>query len=674
MRAVVTRPVEDAERIAAPLRDRGVEVMVEPLLGIVPRAGIEVDTTGVQAILLTSANGVRALAGALGSDPVPRHLPALAVGDQTAAVARELGFVNVSAAEGDVHSLAALVRATLDPKGGPLLHASGSHIAGDLGVMLEGDGFSVRRVQLYESRTAAAFSHDFRDALRAGTVDAVLLYSPRTAKTFATLADQGELRDACKGVAAYCLSRAVADALGDLPFSAVRVAPRPEQDALLTLFDEDNHARFRPATAPRAEAPKADQIPPADPEGERTMSDRPAGSGEPSKPQEAKGAAKDAPKDESKTAKTSGSATPPPSPTKAEAKPATASSGGGSGGRVVLAVGAVALVVLAAYASLPWWRDSLPPQAQGWADAILPNGGGNTALRGEVEDVQAALVSLRGTVRGLESRLDRLEQAPSAAGTQGASGGASGEELAALRQQVEQLSQAAAGQDVQALQGRVSELENSRAAASTVLDLSERVNRVEEQARDASTRQERALTFLMATLQLRDAVGAGRPFDAELRALRAVAPQGVDVAAAAEGFAAQAGEGVAPLVVLRQRMAALGEQIIRASARPDETDGWWNRTVDRALSVVSVRRTDGEAVGDGTAAIVSRAEQRLAAGNLAAAVGELGAIDGAPAEVAAPWLRDARARLAADAAVSDLTAEALARVGAQSQASSGQEG
>lgn len=663
MRAVVTRPVEDAERIAAPLRDRGVDVMVEPLLAIVPRAGVEVDTSGVQAILLTSANGVRALASALGSNPVPRHIPALAVGDQTAAVAREHGFVQVTAAEGEVNSLAALARASLDPKGGPLLHAAGSHVAGDLVGMLQGDGFTVRRVQLYESRTAAAFSREFQQALRDRAVDAVLLYSPRTAKTFATLAEQDDLRDACRGVAAYCLSQAVADALGGLPFAAVRIAPRPEQDALLTLFDEDNHHRFRPAAGASALHHQAD------PQGERTMSDRPAGSGDTSKTQEAK----DAPG--AKDVKPPQTATPGTTPgTSSSTK--TAKPGGGAGGhKGLIAAGVVLLVLLVLYASLPWWRSSLPPEYQAWTSAILPKAEADTALRGEIDDLQAALVALRGSVRGLEGRVDRLaeqqqQQQPAAE----ASAGASAEDLAALRQQVEQLSRAAAGQNVEALGGRVAELENSRAAASTVLDLSERVNRVEAQARDASARQESALAFLMGALQLRDAIAAGRPFDAELRSLAAVAPQGVDIAAAAKDFATHADSGIVPLVVLRQRLAAQGEEIIRAAARPDEGDGWWNRTVDRALSVVSVRRTDGEAVGDGTAAIVSRAEQRLAAGNLAAAVGELGALQGGPAEAAAPWLRDARAHLAAEEAVADLTAEALARVGARGQAAAGQEG
>jgi uroporphyrinogen-III synthase len=58
----------------------------------------------------------------------------------------------------------------------------------------------------------------------------------------------------------------------------------------------------------------------------------------------------------------------------------------------------------------------------------------------------------------------------------------------------------------------------------------------------------------------------------------------------------------------------------------------------------------------------------MAAGNLSGAVGELRGLQGGPADAAASWLRDANARLAADAATSELTAEALARVGARPQA------
>ena len=88
MRALVTRPAEEAATLAAALALLGVEAFVEPLMQIHYRASEALDLTGVQAILCTSGNGVRALARASSE----RGVALLAVGDATAARARAEGF------------------------------------------------------------------------------------------------------------------------------------------------------------------------------------------------------------------------------------------------------------------------------------------------------------------------------------------------------------------------------------------------------------------------------------------------------------------------------------------------------------------------------------------------------------------------------------------------------
>ena len=72
--------------------------------------------------------------------------------------------------------------------------------------------------------------------LRQGGLDGVLFFSPRTARTFASLVKSGGLEATCAGLAAFCLSPAVADALAGLAFRHVGVAQRPETDALLALL------------------------------------------------------------------------------------------------------------------------------------------------------------------------------------------------------------------------------------------------------------------------------------------------------------------------------------------------------------------------------------------------------------------------------------------------------
>ena len=247
MRAVITRPQEDAERLAVPLRARGFSVLAEPLVTIRPLTGLVLKTDDLPARVLTSANGARALAAVLrdSGQSDAFALPVLAVGEQTGRVAQDLGFRSIATAAGEVHSLAALARATLDPRAGPLLHAAGTHLAGDLAALLAAGGFTVRRERLYEAETAQHFSPPLVAALRDRRVDALFFYSPRTAQTFAALAQQDDLGDSCGTVTAYCLSEAVARALSPLTFAALRVAVEPGQEALLAAVDNDLAAAGR---------------------------------------------------------------------------------------------------------------------------------------------------------------------------------------------------------------------------------------------------------------------------------------------------------------------------------------------------------------------------------------------------------------------------------------------
>jgi hypothetical protein len=67
-----------------------------------------------------------------------------------------------------------------------------------------------------------------------------------------------------------------------------------------------------------------------------------------------------------------------------------------------------------------------------------------------------------------------------------------------------------------------------------------------------------------------------------------------------------------------------------------------------AESLVKIRRVDEAATGDTPSAVLARAEAALDKGDLAAAVKEVGALQGAPRDALSGWLDQARARLGAD--------------------------
>ena len=229
MRILLTRPEVDAQ----PLRDRleahGHRVLVAPLLTVAPVGPARIDTAGVQALLATSANGVRAAADRLDR----RDVKLFAVGAATARAARAAGFTDVVSADGDAAALVACVAAALDPAAGPLVHLSGQAVAGDPAGDLAARGFAVRRQVVYQATAADTLPAEVAAALQAGRIDVALFYSPRTAAVFVSLLRAAGLADACAAVVAGCLSPAVADALAGLPLAGRVIAPRPDQAALL---------------------------------------------------------------------------------------------------------------------------------------------------------------------------------------------------------------------------------------------------------------------------------------------------------------------------------------------------------------------------------------------------------------------------------------------------------
>ena len=241
MLVMITRPRDDAERLAELLAPLGVRGLVEPMFDIAMLPAT-LDFDGVQAILITSANGARAL----GQATDRRDLPVLAVGEQSATAARAIGFGDVAAAEGDVASLAAMVAREIDPAAGKLIHVAGTVVAGDLSGTLEEFGFEVNREVLYDARPVSALSPAGARALTEKSLDGVLFFSPRTVHTFARLVDQAGLAPNLVDVVAYCLSPAVARATSRLPWRVIQTAARTDQAAMVDLVRADANGSEEP--------------------------------------------------------------------------------------------------------------------------------------------------------------------------------------------------------------------------------------------------------------------------------------------------------------------------------------------------------------------------------------------------------------------------------------------
>jgi|HubBroStandDraft_6_1064221.scaffolds.fasta_scaffold104155_2 uroporphyrinogen-III synthase len=233
MRVLVTRPIDEAVATAAQLAARGHQTVIAPLLEIRFLEGPPIALDGVQAILATSSNGVRAFS----KRSVRRDLPFFAVGAQTASAAISLGFSNVKSANGDAHALAQAVPGWATPQDGALLHASGSENPGPLASNLIALGYEVRTAVLYCAVPVLQLPKAANSALRAGMLDAVLMFSPRTANAFVACTTGDGLQEYCRPLVAYCISEAAAVPLASLNFLGIRWPAHPDQPSLLALLD-----------------------------------------------------------------------------------------------------------------------------------------------------------------------------------------------------------------------------------------------------------------------------------------------------------------------------------------------------------------------------------------------------------------------------------------------------
>jgi uroporphyrinogen-III synthase len=232
MRLLVTRPKEDAETLAQMLRSLGHVAVLAPIMQVRPHDGPPLTLDGVQAVLATSANGVRALA----ARTERRDVTLYAVGPQTAQAGEHAGFETIYNAQGDAAALVEFVAGHADPKKGGLLHAAGEETAGRLAQGLQGRGFTVECKVLYGANPVGTLPGSAAKALRNGTLDGVLLFSPRSAKSFAALVTAADLAPACAKLTAFCISAATAAALAPLTFERAVVAGAPNQDAMLALI------------------------------------------------------------------------------------------------------------------------------------------------------------------------------------------------------------------------------------------------------------------------------------------------------------------------------------------------------------------------------------------------------------------------------------------------------
>ncbi|MDE2792865.1 MAG: hypothetical protein OXI81_20960 [Paracoccaceae bacterium] len=151
---------------------------------------------------------------------------------------------------------------------------------------------------------------------------------------------------------------------------------------------------------------------------------------------------------------------------------------------------------------------------------------------------------------------------------------------------------------------------------------------------------------------IRSALEAGSGFEVALESL--AGRTDLEVPSALSGIA---DDGTAPLRELRIRFPDAAHRAIRASVRTESGDGWLDRLVGAARSLI-VTRSLSPVEGDSADAVLSRMEAHLTTGDLRQVLDTSRDLSDAARVQMEPWLDDARRLQAARSALAEISAAA----------------
>jgi uroporphyrinogen-III synthase len=212
----ITRTLPSATDSAAAFEAAGFESVVAPLL-TVETIKVEARLPQKSILIFTSQNGVRAFC----EQHECRDFDVVTVGDATGQLARDMGFSQVSSANGTSDDIAPLIAQT--PNSDAIyLHISGQHVRGTVSEDVVALGLRAERRIYYRSQPVS----DLPD-INLADIDIAVLFSPLAAKIYAHLMPRGS------DIKCLSISPATHDALAAFKDDTALVAQAPTLESLI---------------------------------------------------------------------------------------------------------------------------------------------------------------------------------------------------------------------------------------------------------------------------------------------------------------------------------------------------------------------------------------------------------------------------------------------------------
>lgn len=243
-RLLITRPEEEAKATARGLEEAGFETLIHPALTIraFPDALQNLSMTQADALIITSPQALKLWA----QQGAKTDLPLFIVGERTAQrVEKFFPHARVLTAASAAELMLLILKEF--PKPATFLYPRGREISFHFAAELGHGGHKVKEDIVYAAERGEAFDATLTGQFKAKEIDCVLHYSIRSARCFLEMAAQAGVEASLASISAVAMSPAVANALGQVVWKKMAVAPQPTDAgmmrALEDLYTPHSHTR-----------------------------------------------------------------------------------------------------------------------------------------------------------------------------------------------------------------------------------------------------------------------------------------------------------------------------------------------------------------------------------------------------------------------------------------------
>ena len=229
MHILLTRPLEDCHEMILKFQSLGHEVSHLPLINIEGLKYEPLNYSEFRGVIFTSANAVKFL----DTKNIDKKTVCFCVGNATEKKARNNGFQNVFAADGNVDNLKELILQNFNSSEGKLLYISGEVVSSNLDQDLISNGYTIERVINYRANSIEKYDEDFIEKLKLKMPDIVYIYYQNSAINFLKVIKDYQLETLWMQTNLMCIGEKTSSILNEIKWKKIFLFNSGEEEFLL---------------------------------------------------------------------------------------------------------------------------------------------------------------------------------------------------------------------------------------------------------------------------------------------------------------------------------------------------------------------------------------------------------------------------------------------------------